>query len=299
MEVLQGRNGLNRISCVLEDKQRVISRVTLWGIPHESNPRGLGLKIGRYIKNFMTIGGKKYPSSESPETLEPKSELTLNETESRELLSFLSENANLVMREPGEYVQLPQNDMRQLFTDFATRISGASETELLLLAREGAILPENIASIVILAKREAAVRELENLILFDVVEKEYQKWFKENTWVFGSEFITILDQLDVSFDHQTDYIVKNYDGHADIIEIKRTSTQIWETNRDHSNLVPHAELTRALTQLNNYLFDLERKIDSKEMENKLINTAIARPRGLLIIVVVKIGKMMNLLLSDF
>ena len=75
-----------RLPKVLLNKPTVITRAVLWSIPHDSGKEDICLKLGRYKKPTETI------NNESPESLEPKSELTLNDEEFRSLIEFLREN---------------------------------------------------------------------------------------------------------------------------------------------------------------------------------------------------------------
>jgi hypothetical protein len=64
------------------------------------------------------------------------------------------------------------------------------------------------------------------------VEPSWQKWFKTNSWVLGSDFVRILDERAIDTDHIADYLVEAYDGFLDIIEIKRPGgrLQFWASS---------------------------------------------------------------------
>lgn len=100
--------------------------------------------------------------------------------------------------------------------------------------------------------------------------------------MFGSDFISVSEDRRIDVEHITDFIVKNLDGFVDVIEIKRPkeSANFFESNKDHGNLIPTQSLTKAITQLVNYLSQLEMRanqIDTTERIGKIL-----KPRGILI-----------------
>jgi hypothetical protein len=76
----------DRLARVLRNKPRVITRAVFWSIPHDSGREDIRLKLGRYKKpeDFM--------DDETPEILQPKSELTLDDEEFQALVNFLREH---------------------------------------------------------------------------------------------------------------------------------------------------------------------------------------------------------------
>ena len=75
-------NGIEYLFGLLKQKAKTITRVAFWKIPHKTQQGDICLKIGRYNKNSF-----------APDTLEienPKSELTLDNDEFKNLLEFLA-----------------------------------------------------------------------------------------------------------------------------------------------------------------------------------------------------------------
>jgi hypothetical protein len=108
-------------------------------------------------------------------------------------------------------------------------------------------------------------------------EEVWQRFFKDNTWILGAEYIEILDERVLDTENITDYIMKSYDGFADIVELKLPGAQFW-----NAELIPNADLTRALMQCMRYISAIERKINDLEFHKKLEGTAIVKPRITLI-----------------
>ena len=108
-------------------------------------------------------------------------------------------------------------------------------------------------------------------------EEVWQRFFKDNSWILGTEFIEILDERVVDTENITDYLVKSYDGFVDIVELKLPTAEFWNTD-----LTMKSDLSRSLMQCMRYLSSLEEKVDSVATSKKLQGTAIVKPRITLI-----------------
>ncbi|EKE02552.1 MAG: hypothetical protein ACD_20C00362G0001 [uncultured bacterium] len=75
-------------------------------------------------------------------------------------------------------------------------------------------------------KKEKDIEELEyrldNMDKYqeDKGEDNWQDWFKQHKWIFGSCFVEILDRRTLTENYKVDYLAKTYSGFIDIIEIK-------------------------------------------------------------------------------
>ncbi|MCK5589086.1 MAG: DUF4263 domain-containing protein [Candidatus Pacebacteria bacterium] len=108
-------------------------------------------------------------------------------------------------------------------------------------------------------------------------EEVWQRFFSENSWILGTDFVEILDERRLDVENITDYLIKSYDGFVDIIELKLPTTEFW-TNEN----IPKAELTKATMQCNRYILETERRMNDAELLKKLENIPIAKPRITLI-----------------
>ena len=108
-------------------------------------------------------------------------------------------------------------------------------------------------------------------------EEVWQRFFSENSWILGSDFVEILDERRIDVEHITDYLLKSYDGFVDIIELKLPSAPFWT-----SEFIPKSELTLATMQCNRYILQTERKINDLEFNKKIQHTPIVKPRITLI-----------------
>src|SRR5262249_16908754 len=110
---------------------------------------------------------------------------------------------------------------------------------------------------------------------------QFQRWFQGNAWVLGTECVRVLDDRQIDIRNIADFLVEAYDGHADIVEIKRPGLAFWQHTKDHDNYIPHRDLVAAIIQTQRYQFDLEGEIDSIKTQKRL-GVMIAKPSSLLI-----------------
>jgi len=118
----------------------------------------------------------------------------------------------------------------------------------------------------------------------NLTEPNWQKWFEENSWVLGSNFVEVLDERKIDTKNITDYLVKSYDGFLDIIEIKRPEEgklDFWAKSKDHDNLVTSSYLTKAITQATKYIYEVERKSNSIKFLER-VKASVIKPRSTLI-----------------
>ncbi|PJE76605.1 hypothetical protein COV05_03410 [Candidatus Uhrbacteria bacterium CG10_big_fil_rev_8_21_14_0_10_48_16] len=108
-------------------------------------------------------------------------------------------------------------------------------------------------------------------------EEVWQRFFSQNSWILGSDFVEILDERHIDVDNITDYLLKSYDGFVDIVELKLPNAPFWT-----SEFIPRSELTSATMQCNRYILQTERKINDLEFNKKIQHTPIVKPRITLI-----------------
>lgn len=108
-------------------------------------------------------------------------------------------------------------------------------------------------------------------------EEVWQRFFSENSWILGSDFVEILDERRLDVENITDYLLKSYDGFVDIVELKLPTEQFWTAEN-----IPRSELTAATMQCNRYILQTERQINNLEFNKKIQQTPIVKPRITLI-----------------
>jgi hypothetical protein len=75
-----------------------------------------------------------------------------------------------------------------------------------------------------------------------------------------------------------------YDGFLDIIELKRPGggLNFWLLQKDHNNFVPHSDLIKAITQTTNYIYEVEREMNSVKFLDRTGHVPVVKPRAVLI-----------------
>lgn len=108
-------------------------------------------------------------------------------------------------------------------------------------------------------------------------EEVWQRFFSDNSWILGSDFVEILDERRIDIENITDYLLKSFDGFVDIIELKLPNAPFWTLEN-----IPKSELTSATMQCSRYILQTERRTNDLELHKKLHNTPIVKPRITLI-----------------
>ena len=145
-------------------------------------------------------------------------------------------------------------------------------------------LSENLSLALHIRKRKLSITQFEQQLEQNLTEHEWQKWFKENDWMLGNEFIQILDKQKIDTQNIADFLMKAYDGFLDIVEIKRPKGEFlfWANNKDHENFIPSTDLIKAITQSTKYIYELEREANSKKFHEQIGEIKIIKPRCTLI-----------------
>ena len=271
------KDGIDYLIGILKDKARTIARAILWKIPHrDSEGENISLKIGRYNKNGFV-----------PERLEvenPRSELTLENEEFQNLLEFLGHNYEPFKEGFKKYIPIDGDFSQESIEDLKAFFDTPDKEKILDLIVRNKILSDDLVAGLQNRSRVRAVQEFEAMLGQDLVEQEWQKWFERNGWVFGTEFVRILDERRIDIENIPDCLVETYDGFLDIVEIKRPKGKLrfWSSTKDHENYVQSSDLTKAITQGTKYIYELECKADSMKFSASVGNVKTIKPRCILI-----------------
>jgi hypothetical protein len=263
---------------VLRDKATVITRAVFWRIHHDSGKEDVHLKVGRYKKS------KGWNESEEPESLSPKSELTLDDEEFRNLIEFIQENYEPF--KAGTKAFIPLDSPFDSHTAEAVRglFNHPEKLNLVDFIARHDIIPEHLMLALHLKRRMQAIAEFETMLSHNLVEQPWQKWFQKNRWVLGTDIVRILDERSIDIKHISDFLVEAYDGFLDIVEIKRPEggLSFWAATQDHGNYLPSSDLTKAITQASRYLYEVEREANSVKFLERVDHVKTIKPRCLLI-----------------
>lgn len=243
---------------VLCNKPTVITRAVLWSIPHNSGKEDIRLKIGRYKKPL------EVPAAEVPESLQPKSELTLDDEEFKALIELLQEQYEPFRQGVKAFIPLDKPYEKENAAQIRALFALPDKQKLVRFILNHDVIPEDLAAGLQQAHRNRAIKQFESMLEQDEKEPAWQEWFKKNSWVLGSEFVRILDERHIDVQDISDFLMEAYDGFLDVVEIKRPEggLQFWAASLDHGNYVPSTDLTKAFTQASRYIYEVEREANS-------------------------------------
>lgn len=263
---------------VLRDKTTVITRAVFWRIPHHTEKQDVRLKIGRYKKS------RDWTNNEEPENLAPKSELTLDNEEFQNLIVFVQENYEPFKTGTKAFIPLDRPFDSDTAAAVKSLFNHAEKRGLLEFLLRNDIVPEHLLLALHNKRRLNAIAEFERMLADDLTEQPWQKWFEQNPWVLGTEFVRVLDERQIDTAHISDFLMQAYDGFLDIVEIKRPEGQLkfWADRLDHGNYVPSPDLTKAITQATRYIYEVEREANSVKFLERVDNVKTIKPRCILI-----------------
>ena len=130
-------------------------------------------------------------------------------------------------------------------------------------------------------KRENSIKILKQFIdgNYDS-EQQITNFFKSNIWLFDSEYSIFSENGKINKSNLADLLPINFELFLDIIEIKLPKVKLFNYDNSHNNYYSSSHLTKAISQVQNYIFELETKNDNESISNSL---KIIKPRGLIII----------------
>ncbi|MDP3150514.1 MAG: DUF4263 domain-containing protein [Ignavibacteria bacterium] len=268
----------DKLFVTLRDKPNVITKAAFWKIPHNIHDDEIALKIGRYNKP------KYFQENETPETLDPKSELTLDTEELKGLIKFLQENYEPFRQGVKAFIPLDYPYEKSNAEQIKALFSLPEKKRIVDFILNNELIPEEISAGLLSARRVQAIKEFEYILTNNLVESDWQKWFEKNSWVLGSEFVRVLDERTIDTKNISDFLMEAYDGFLDIVEIKRPEggMTFWAKNQDHGNYYPSTDLVKAISQASTYIYEIEREANSVKFLERVDRVKTIKPRCILI-----------------
>ena len=268
----------DRLVKILLIKPTVITRAIFWKIPHNSNKEDIRLKLGRYKKPL------NFNEKEELYSLQPKSELTLDQEEFQALIDFLRENYEPFRQGVKAFIPLDKPFEAENAKQIRDLFSLPNIEDLVKFIRDNNIIPKELEAGLRQARRAYAVSKFEKMLCQNLREQPWQHWFQANSWVLGSQFVRILDERHIDTQHITDFLMEAYDGFLDVVEIKRPEggMNFWSSTHDHGNYVPSIDLTKAITQASRYIYEVEREANSIKFRERVGGVKTVKPRCVLI-----------------
>lgn len=234
--------------------------------------------MGRYIKSREPF------DPDVVESLHPKSEITFDEVEFDSLITFLQENYEPFKQGFKAFIPVDRPFTVENAEQLRKLFSVPNRSSLIEFISSQDLIPEDLSLALENLRRTRAINEYEKMLREDLLENDWQMWFEGNTWVLGSEFVRVLDDRHIDVQNISDFLMQAYDGFLDVVEIKRSEGELrfWASIRDHGNLVPSADLTKAITQAARYIYEVEREANSVKFLERVGGVRTVKPRGILI-----------------
>lgn len=199
-------------------------------------------------------------------------EVTLNPHAISVLKQFLDE-IKLCNNDLSYKIQTSNNDCNRAI----------SKSDFLQLIENNIDSIDDYYKLINIKKREQAILELEKIIKGEFKNEVFiQKFLKKNLWLFGSEYCTFVEEEKINSENILDGIPKNLEDFIDIIEVKLPTAELFHYDSNHKNYYSSSELTKAIAQTQNYIFELEKMISNNKYQDDN-NCVITRPRGIILI----------------
>src|SRR5579859_1576193 len=218
-----------------------------------------------------------------------------------ELLEFLHEAEASADVAGGTYLVLPAAEVfdnldqaqQQTFATILRDIAQSRRIGDLLSAGQLSIEAlDNLAAATQHARYKAGLSELREMVAgrthrrkkdgspTTLTEHDFQKWFEEHVWVFGTEYIRRINLRAIEPHATVDLILATVDGFYDVLELKLPDTAVLSYDPSHKTYYWTAEVAKVIAQAAKYLNAIERSADRIRVDEKV---AMIRPRVRIVI----------------
>lgn len=273
---LGGGGGMLREEFILHATDRMKIVAVYWIAPSsEPGRKHVNLRIEQYKKNPT--------DAEFPD--QPAQKINLQDDDIGSLIS--SAKAQSILKDSGvsdrvivmkgeavgEVLSLTKRDIGSI----KRLVDSLTDENIQILAQR--VNPEIVAKIDSAIKyiaMEKSLTWLSGKIEEDVDEAVFQKWFEENTWIFGKNYVRRVLKRTVGLESKADLIYISVDGFADLVELKKSvlAKPILLPDASHKTFYPSAELSRSLAQAMHYLQVIE---DHRLQLVELVKIPVLRP----------------------
>ena len=201
-------------------------------------------------------------------------------TLSNRAISYLYEFLNsLIMIDTDQPTKIPLENKITEETKFKQIIS---EKEFIDLIKTNIRSTDDFYKLLYIQKMNLAIEKLENIIDGGYKnEVEIQHFLKENFWMFGNNYTYIIENGKINSQNIMDMVPQNFESYIDIIEVKLPKEKLFNYDNSHKNYYPTSHLTKAISQTQNYIFELEKKTSDIKYENQN-NCKIIKPKGIIL-----------------
>jgi len=133
---------------------------------------------------------------------------------------------------------------------------------------------------------ERILREFRSGLKLFEFEHDWQEFFKKSLLVLNPGYVACIDNLNVAISVRLpDFVLVNLHDYIDVYEIKLPKTELLRYDRNHKNYYWTAEMSIAISQVENYLDELNKQasaIRNHLEDDRGIKARVIRPRGYVI-----------------
>ncbi len=196
----------------------------------------------------------------------------------------LNPHAISVLKQFLDEIKLCNNDLSyKIQTSNNNYNKAISKNDFLKLIENNIDSIDDYYKLVNIKMKEQAILDLEKIINGKFKNEVFiQKFLKKNLWLFGSEYCTFVKEEKINSKNILDGIPKNLEDFIDIIEVKLPTAELFHYDTNHKNYYSSSELTKAIAQTQNYIFELEKMTSNNSYQDDN-DCVIARPRGIILI----------------
>lgn len=135
---------------------------------------------------------------------------------------------------------------------------------------------------------ENILSEFEKHLANNPKEQTWQTFFEKNIFIFDSRYTNFISKQSIKPGRRSepDFLVYDIYGYIDIYEIKKSNVPLLQYDKSHDNYYWSSDVSKALSQLENYIFDCSQNrlsIERSLKEEKGLDLKIIRPKGVLVI----------------
>ncbi len=149
---------------ILQTKKKVITKAQLYKIPHNSGKLDLSLRLGRYNIFENTVESDK-----------PRSELTLDNIELEELISYLESDYRPLSIGKGDYLKIENSSVLSILQHIESLKLKSEEVATLLL--NSGMLNQDVQFFIEILRKRKSLEEFEKEIQLNKNEQFWQQWF--------------------------------------------------------------------------------------------------------------------------
>lgn len=129
--------------------------------------------------------------------------------------------------------------------------------------------------------------DLEKRIKIDKSESTWQDYLKDNILHIQQGYIAFIEKANIGIIDTKfpDFLLVTHDGYLDILEIKTPFTELLLKDKSRNNYYWTAELSKAISQVENYIDEvsgLRDKVRNEIKDKYGIELRVVRPRGVIL-----------------